>query len=144
MAEIVDIARGALNAQPFSALLGTKLMQVDAASLTLCLPIRDELRQQHGFVHGGVVSYLVDNALTFAGALRLGPKVVTGEYKINYLRPAVSGTLMARARVVHSGATQATCQCEVFVTDGGAERLVAVAQGTITRISETAMMEPAF
>ena len=98
MAEIVDIARGALNAQPFSALLGTKLMQVDSSSLTLCLTIRDELRQQHGFVHGGVVSYLVDNALTFAGALRLGPKVVTGEYKINYLRPAVSGTLMARAR----------------------------------------------
>ncbi len=44
MAEIVDIARGALNAQPFSALLGTKLMQVDSASLTLCLPTRDELR----------------------------------------------------------------------------------------------------
>ena len=94
MAEIVDMARGALNAQPFSALLGTKLMQVDSSSLTLSLTIRDELRQQHGFVHGGVVSYLVDNALTFAGALRLGPKVVTGEYKINYLRPAVSGTLM--------------------------------------------------
>ncbi|GAB5095514.1 MULTISPECIES: PaaI family thioesterase [unclassified Caballeronia] len=138
MAELVDIARGALNAQPFSALLGTKLMQVDAASLTLCLQIRDELRQQHGFVHGGVVSYLVDNALTFAGALRLGPKVVTGEYKINYLRPAVSGTLMARARVVHAGMTQATCQCDVFVTDGNAETLVAVAQGTITRISESA------
>ena len=144
MAEIVDIARGALNAQPFSALLGTKLMQVDSASLTLCLPIRDELRQQHGFVHGGVVSYLVDNALTFAGALRLGPKVVTGEYKITYLRPAVSGTLMARARVVHAGMTQATCQCDVFVTDGGAERLVAVAQGTITRISETTAAEPVF
>ncbi|WP_250453792.1 PaaI family thioesterase [Caballeronia sp. ATUFL_M2_KS44] len=139
MAEIVDIARGALNAQPFSALLGTKLMQVDSASLTLCLPIRDELRQQHGFVHGGVVSYLVDNALTFAGALRLGPKVVTGEYKINHLRPAVSGTLMARARVVHAGMTQATCQCDVFVTDGNAERLVAVAQGTVARIGDTAV-----
>ncbi|GGD84522.1 MULTISPECIES: PaaI family thioesterase [Caballeronia] len=139
MAEIVDIARGALNAQPFSALLGTKLMQVDSASLTLCLPIRDELRQQHGFVHGGVVSYLVDNALTFAGALRLGPKVVTGEYKINHLRPAVTGTLMARARVVHAGMTQATCQCDVFVTDGNTERLVAVAQGTVARIGDSAI-----
>lgn len=83
-----------------------------------------------------MVSYLVDNALTFAGALRLGPKVVTGEYKINYLRPAVSSTLMARARVVHAGMTQATCQCDVFVTDGGAEQLIAVVQGTITRIGE--------
>jgi len=71
--------------------------------------------------------------------------VVTGEYKINYLRPAVSGTLMARARVIYAGMTQATCQCDVYVTDGGAERLVAVAQGTIHRISEMAAeLEPAF
>jgi uncharacterized protein (TIGR00369 family) len=143
MAEIVDIARGALNAQPFSALLGTKLMQVDSASLTLCLTIRDELRQQHGYVHGGVVSYLVDNALTFAGALRLGPKVVTGEYKINYLRPVVNGTLIARAKVVYAGRYQATCQCNVYVMDGQREKLVAVAQGTINRISENGEHEPA-
>ncbi|MDL5462133.1 PaaI family thioesterase, partial [Escherichia coli] len=78
---------------------------------TLSLPIRDDLRQQHGFVHVGVVSYLADNALTFAGALALGPRVVTGEYKINYLRPAVNGTLLARAQLLHAGRTQATCQC---------------------------------
>src|SRR3954454_22432114 len=133
MAEIVDIARGALNAQPFSALLGTKLMQVDSASLTLSLPIRDELRQQHGFVHGGVLSYLADNALTFAGALSLGPKVVTGEYKINYLRPVMNGTLIARAKVVYAGRHQATCQCNVYVMEGNREKLVAVAQGTVNR-----------
>ena len=127
MTDLLDRARGALHAQPFSVLLGTELMYVGANELTLCLPIRDELRQQHGFVHGGVISYLVDNALTFAGALALGPRVVTGEYKINYLRPAMTGVLMARAEVVYVGRQQATCQCNVFVTDGDKERLVAVA-----------------
>jgi uncharacterized protein (TIGR00369 family) len=83
-----------------------------------------------------VISYLVDNALTFAGALALGPRVVTGEYKINYLRPAMAGVLMARAEVVYVGRQQATCQCDVFVTDGDKERLVAVAQGTINRIGD--------
>ncbi|WP_109483078.1 PaaI family thioesterase [Paraburkholderia sp. C35] len=136
MTDLLDRARGALHAQPFSVLLGTELMYVGANELTLCLPIRDELRQQHGFVHGGVISYLVDNALTFAGALALGPRVVTGEYKINYLRPAVAGVLMARAEVVYVGRQQATCQCNVFVTDGDKERLVAVAQGTINRIGD--------
>ena len=135
----MELARSVLAAQPFSALLGAEVVSFGDGVAELRLPIRDELRQQHGFVHGGVVSYLVDNALTFAGALRLGPKVVTGEYKINHLRPAVTGTLMARARVVHAGMTQATCQCDVFVTDGNTERLVAVAQGTVARIGDSAI-----
>jgi acyl-coenzyme A thioesterase PaaI-like protein len=49
------------------------------------LPISRQITQQHGFVHGGVVSYLADNALTFAGGRCLEGMVVTGEYKINYI-----------------------------------------------------------
>ena len=136
MTDIVDHARGALLAQPFSTLLGTELMTMGGDEVALCLPIRDELRQQHGFVHGGVISYLADNALTFAGALALGPRVVTGEYKINYLRPAMNGRLIARAKLLYGGKNQATCQCHVFVAVGKDERLVAVAQGTINRLGE--------
>ncbi|WP_233872799.1 PaaI family thioesterase [Paraburkholderia adhaesiva] len=136
MTDLVDRARGALHAQPFSVLLGTDLMHIGADELTLRLPIRDELRQQHGFVHGGVISYLADNALTFAGALALGPRVVTGEYKINYLRPALNGTLIARAKVIHAGRQQATCQCNVYVMENGDEHLVALAQGTVVRLPE--------
>jgi uncharacterized protein (TIGR00369 family) len=136
MTDLLDRARGALHAQPFSVLLGVELMQVNGSALALCLPIRDELRQQHGFVHGGVLSYLADNALTFAGALALGPRVVTGEFKINYLRPAVNGTLVARAHVVHAARHQATCRCDIYVVEGERERLVAAAQGTINRIGD--------
>src|SRR5260370_42109607 len=136
MADLLDLARGALYAQPFSVLLGTELMHVGERDLTLRLSIRDELRQQHGFVHGGVISYLADNALTFAGALALGPRVVTGEYKISYLRPAVRGTLLARAELVHAGRGHATCQCRVYVLDGDKEMLVALAQGTINRVGD--------
>ncbi|WP_233807686.1 PaaI family thioesterase [Paraburkholderia sp. HP33-1] len=141
MTDLLDRARGALHAQPFSMLLGAELMHAGSDELTLCLPIRDELRQQHGFVHGGVISYLADNALTFAGAVSLGPRVVTGEFKINYLRPAVKGTLIARASVVYAGRHQATCQCSVFVVEGNREKLVAVAQGTVNRIAENGEQE---
>ncbi|QCP54641.1 PaaI family thioesterase [Trinickia violacea] len=136
MTDFVDLARSALHAQPFSMLLGTELMHVGTRELALRLTIRDELRQQHGFVHGGVISYLADNALTFAGALALGPRVVTMEYKINYLRPAVNGTLIARAELVYAGRGHATCQCNVFVIDGDKEKLVAIAQGTINRVGD--------
>jgi uncharacterized protein (TIGR00369 family) len=136
MTDLVDLARGALHAQPFSMLLGTELMQIGTRDLTLRLPIRDELRQQHGYVHGGVISYLADNALTFAGALALGPRVVTMEYKINYLRPAVNGTLIARAEVIYAGRGHAACQCSVSVIDGNKEKLLAIAQGTINRVGD--------
>ena len=113
MTDLLDRARGALHAQPFSMLLGAELMHTGTNELTLCLPIRDELRQQHGFVHGGVISYLADNALTFAGALSLGPKVVTGEYKINYLRPVGEGKVRARARLLKVGTTICVGRVEV-------------------------------
>jgi len=143
MNELLERARRVLAMQAFSVWLQTELIEFSEGRVELRIPVRDNLTQQHGFVHGGVISYLADNALTFAGALSLGPKVVTGEYKINYLRPAVNGTLIARAQVVYAGRHQATCQCNIFVMDGNREKLVAVAQGTVNRIGENGDHEPA-
>lgn len=142
MTDFFDLARGALHAQPFSVLLGTELVQIGASEVALRLPIRDELKQQHGFVHGGVISYLADNALTFAGAIALGPRVVTGEFKINYLRPAVRGALLARAELVYAGRGHATCQCRIYAIDGEKETIVALAQGTINRVGDGSNSTP--
>jgi uncharacterized protein (TIGR00369 family) len=85
-------------------------------------------------VHGGVLSYLADNALTYAGGSVLGTDVVTAEYKINYLRPATGGDrLVALASVVGSGKTQAVCRCDVFIEEAGERKLCAAAQGTIRK-----------
>ena len=72
------------------------------------------------------------NALTCAGGSVLGDSV-TSEYKINYLRPAIGKKLVARATVLSSGKNQAMCQCNVIAIGDEGERLVAVAQGTITK-----------
>ena len=56
----------ALKSQPFSALIGAKLTSLSEGKAVLEVPIREELRQQNGYVHGGVISYIADNALTFA------------------------------------------------------------------------------
>lgn len=134
MIDMLQAGRAVLAEQGFSRLLGTELIQFDDAGAALRLPLRAELLQQNGFAHGGVLSYLADNALTFAGGTRLGPAVLTAEYKINYLRPAVGVALVARATVVYAGKTTATCRCDVFsVDEQGQEKLCATAQGTIAR-----------
>ena len=139
--DMLQLGQQALASQPFSRLVGTVLTRFDAEGTELRLPVQDMLKQQHGFVHGGVVSYLADNALTFAGAAALGTGVVTSEYKINYVRPAIGQELVARAAAVHAGKSQAACRCDVFVVNEGKELLCAIAQGTIARLSAASTAE---
>jgi uncharacterized protein (TIGR00369 family) len=132
----LESAKTVLRSQPFSLLLNAEITLFEARSVELLVPITDQVKQQHGFVHGGVVSYAADNALTFAGGIALGPAVVTSEFKINYLRPAKGEKLVARASVIHAGKNQAVCQCQVFYITGEQEVLCAVAQGTIASLSQ--------
>lgn len=135
MIDMLAMGRQVLALQSFSRLLGTELISYADEEVTLRLPLREDLRQQNGFAHGGVISYLADNALTFAGGTKLGPAVLTSEYKINYLRPGTGTALVARATVVYAGKTSATCRCGVFsVQDDGSEKLCATAQGTIAKV----------
>jgi uncharacterized protein (TIGR00369 family) len=134
----LDLAQAVLRSQPFSTLLNATLTAFGPKSVELRLPISRQLHQQHGFVHGGAISYAADNALTFAGGAALGPAVVTAEFKINYLRPAQGEELVARASVIHAGRSQAVCQCQVYAVAEGQEFLCAVAQGTIAAFVRSA------
>jgi uncharacterized protein (TIGR00369 family) len=134
------LARGRLGigSQPFSRLLDARVDAFTVGHAEISIPMQVQILQQHGFVHGGVISYLADNALTLAGASRLGDSV-TAEYKINYLRPAKEADrLAAVATVVGAGKTQAVVRCDVFLVrsaQGMEERvLCAAAQGTISKL----------
>jgi uncharacterized protein (TIGR00369 family) len=132
-ADIFAFGRDVLSRQPFSAMLNARLDAFTPGIAELSVPVVPSLLQQHGFVHGGVLSYLADNALTFAGGSVLGDSV-TAEFKINYLRPAKDAErLLAVATVVGSGKTQAVCRCDIFVVRGAERTLCAAAQGTIRK-----------
>jgi uncharacterized protein (TIGR00369 family) len=135
MSDLFEFGKEILMSQPFSVLLGTELEVLEPGVANLSLEVREELKQQHGFVHGGVVSYLADNALTYAGGSVLGDSVTT-EFKINYLRPAIGKKLVAKATVLSAGRNQAVCQCSVIAIGEHGERTAAVAQGTITRVEK--------
>jgi len=130
---MLDYGKQILKEQPFSMLLGAELTEFDDGKAELSLVIREELTQNFGFVHGGVLSYLADNCITFSAASVLG-KCVTSEYKINYVRPAIGKSLIARSTVLSSGKRQATCECKVYVLGEKGEKLVAVALGTISKV----------
>ena len=131
--DILTFGRQVLGQQAFSKLLGAQLDAFSPGYAELSLTVVPGLLQQHGFVHGGVLSYLADNALTFAGGSVLGDSV-TAEYKINYLRPAKDAErLLAVATVVGSGKTQAVCRCDIFMLRGDERTLCAAAQGTIRK-----------
>jgi len=134
VADLQGLARRVFASQPFSRFMGAELTGAGPQNAEITLPIVDHLKQQHGFVHGGVISYLADNAITFAGGLSLGGDALTSEFKINYVRPAVGSRLVARAHAKAAGKRQAVCQCDIYVVEGGKESLCAVAQGTVVPV----------
>ena len=132
--DLLAWGREVLQQQAFSRMLGAQLDAFAPGSAQLSVPLAPGLLQQDGFVHGGVLAYLADNCLTYAGGSVLG-KVLTSEFKINYLRPAVDvERLVAVATVVASGRTQAVCRCDVFLDRAGGRELCAAAQGTIRKV----------
>ncbi|MEU0970000.1 PaaI family thioesterase [Streptomyces sp. NPDC005917] len=127
------MARKILAAQPFSVLLGTRLVAFGGGEATLELDNRAELRQQYGHVHGGVLAYVAENAMAFAAGTAPGNRPLTAGFTIDYVRPADGESVRARARVVRAGRSLAVCRCDLTSVGGDdSETVCAVAQGTIS------------
>lgn len=135
-------AQRVLAEQPFSVLLGTRLAAFEETSTILEIDLRERHRQQHGFAHGGVISYLVDNAISFAAGTVLGPDLVTAGISVEYVSPGVGALLRAEACVVSHSSHSAIMRCDVTAHDNhddhrGPGRLCAVGHGrALTRPSQ--------
>jgi uncharacterized protein (TIGR00369 family) len=113
--------------------LGARLESVSPGMVEITVSPHPAILQQHGFVHGGVVSAIADSAAGYA-ALSLMPAdtgVLTTEFKINFLAPAEGEHIVARGRVVKAGRTLTLTQAEVFAKTGGREKLVALLTATL-------------
>jgi uncharacterized protein (TIGR00369 family) len=125
--------RVAANAVPFSQLLGIELVEVTNGTATLALEVRNELKQNHGVVHGGAIASLIDSAMAYAiiPLLAAGEKVTTVDLTISYLRPLTKGSATAKAKVVRSGRRLFVVTADVF-DDGG--KLAATALSTYIKL----------
>ena len=116
--------------------IGASIAKVEPGEVTIELPFRPDLTQQHGFIHAGVVTMIVDTACGYAALTRMpaSAAVLSAEYKINFLSPAEGEKLIARGRVLKPGRTLTVCYGEVHAKKDGNEKLVATMLATmITR-----------
>jgi uncharacterized protein (TIGR00369 family) len=130
--------RGSFARQRVMQAIGASLTRVTPGEVEIVLPFRQDLTQQHGFLHAGIVSTIADSACGYA-AYSLMPAdaaVLTVEYKVNFLSPAQGDRMIARARVTKPGRTVTVCTCDVFAMKNGQERIVATMLGTIMTVRE--------
>ncbi|MFD8820063.1 PaaI family thioesterase [Streptomyces sp. NPDC059627] len=132
--------RESFDGQGLMAHLGARITKIAPGCVHIVLPARPEVAQQHGYVHAGATSAIADSAGGYA-ALTLFPEdceVLTVEYKINLLAPAVGDHLEAVGTVLKSGRTLTVCRLEVYgVQEDGERRLVANGQQTLIRVGGT-------
>jgi uncharacterized protein (TIGR00369 family) len=128
-----DRVRASFARQAFMATLGATIVSIRPGEVVLEVPHRDDLTQQHGSLHAGVIAAVADSACGYA-AFTLMPEdraVLSVEFKTNLLAPARGDRFRATARVVRSGRTLTVCTAEVVGVEGEKETLVAVMQATM-------------
>jgi uncharacterized protein (TIGR00369 family) len=111
--------RASFGRQKAMALIGARLTAVEPGATEIALAYREDLTQQKGFVHGGIIGMIADTACGYA-AFSLMPadcSLVTVEYKINILAPAL-GSLVACGQVVKAGRTLTVARAEVYAEGG--------------------------
>ena len=127
--------RESFGRQKAMLLIGASLGVVEPGHVEIALPFRDDLTQQKGYIHGGILGMIADSACGYA-AFSLMPadcSLVTVEYKINILTPAV-GSLVAKGQVVKAGRTLTIARGEVYSQDG---KHVATMQQTLMTLAGT-------
>ncbi len=119
--------------QSFMAFIGAELAEVGPGLCHIRLPYREEICQQHGFFHGGVIGAIADNAGGYAAFTLMDARssILTVEYKLNLLSPGTGEHLLARAQVVRAGRRLTVCRSDVFGLDGGDEKHCATALVTL-------------
>ena len=124
------------NSQGLMSTLGAQIVSIGDGEVQIELPFSTKLSQQHGYLHAGAITSIVDSACGYA-ALTKAPaehEVVTAEFKINLMRPAIGERFLAIGRVVNSGKLLTVCTGEVQAFSGTDFKVIAVMQATIVNI----------
>ncbi len=116
--------------------IGATLVSVGRGTVEIVMPVHRRVTQQHGFVHGGIVSTIADSACGFAAlaTMDFDTAVMTAEFKINFLAPAAGKRLVARGKVVKTGRTLTIATAEVEAVDDERTRLVAIMTATMMSV----------
>jgi uncharacterized protein (TIGR00369 family) len=139
MTELKDRVSASFAAQGLMATLGATLALVEEGEVHIALPFSKHLSQQHGYIHAGAVTSILDSACGYAALTKAPPgfEIVSAEFKINFLRPAVGDHFLAIGRVQNAGRLLCICTGEVRASSGrvGPPRVVALMQATMVNVA---------
>ena len=131
--------RASFDRQAAMRTLGVTVEAVEPGRVVLGMLHREELTQQHGFVHAGMLSAALDSACGYA-AFSLMPAdaaVLTIEFKINLLAPVRGPRFRFDARVTKPGRTISVVDGRALQYDlnGGEEKLIATMTATVMTVA---------
>jgi len=123
---------------PFLRHVGIRLADLGPGWAESVLEVGPHLGQAEGFVHAGAVATMADHTCgTAAGTLtRADQTVLTVEFKVSLLRPAVGDSLRCRAEVIRSGSRLVFAEARVWARAGGEEKLVATFTSTLALVEK--------
>lgn len=128
--------RGSFAKQGAMRLFGARMTLVVPGLVEIELPTSPEISQQHGFVHGGVIGAVLDSACGFAALTTMAPDhgVLTVEYKVNFLSPALGEYFVMTGQVRKAGRTITLAQADALAVRDGKTRLIATMTATMMSI----------
>ena len=129
--------RECFDAQPVMATIGAELEHIEPGVCAIRVPWSREITQQDGFLHAGILATLADSACGFAAFSLMPPeaRVLSIEFKINMLSPAVGPAFVARGEVIRAGRTISACRGDVFAQRPDGPKLVAAMQATMMTVA---------
>jgi len=136
-----DFARIVLESfskQQAMSTIGAILSRVEAGHVEIELPYHESLTQQHGFLHAGIVTAVLDSSCGYAAfsLMPAGAGVLSIEFKVNLLAPAKGDLLVAEGRVLRVGRTITVCQADGLMRTKDGETRVATMLATMMTVTE--------
>jgi uncharacterized protein (TIGR00369 family) len=125
--------RASFAQQGFMKYLGAEMTVIEPGRCEIQVPFRPELSQQDGYFHGGVSGAIADSATGYAAYSLTPPdtSVLSVEYKLNFVAPALGELLSARGQVIRAGRTLTVCRADVFIVRNSEEKICATSLSTI-------------
>lgn len=127
--------RDSFARQRIMSTLGAELSSVSPGEVVIELGFREDLTQQHGYLHAAILTAIVDSACGYAAytLMPVGTAVLTAEYKANFLAPAAGRRFVAHGRVLKPGRTLTVTAGDVVAeTDGGPKHVATMVATMMT------------
>ena len=136
MSDLQERIAVSFRSQGLMETLGARLVSVADGEVQIELPFSEGLSQQHGYVHAGAITSIADSACGYVALTRApsGCEVVSAEFKINLVRPAIGERFVATGTVQNAGKLLTVCTGEVRAYAQGTSKVVAIMLATIVNV----------